>query len=314
VSKVAVQPETDSLSAFAVIPVGIGARVRFFWLDGAKVAVPKDDPYAPPGARWNAASMPMFNAWGSYGVEIADTNTERLFGFGLYGAGLEPGYKGHHPVLVWFEWVIPGEEPEPEPVADYKLVKRLQLAPHGFCDLRDEIGSFSDMPVLDSERRGFSDVITLVVHHSGSDEPHTPLSIARWHVLQKPGDRDPTIPYHFCIDEDGKLFWTAKLIWTTYHAGVWEVNREGVGACGLGDLSERDPSAAMVETFRWLIYALSEFFGGGWGCHRGLYLMGHGDIVGTACPGLLKRALIWQGDWPAPLEGIDEVADGGSPS
>jgi hypothetical protein len=195
----------------------------------------------------------------------------------------------------------PGPTPDPPGPGGYKLVKRLQVAPHGFCDLRSEIESFSNLPLLAEEQRDFSRVTTLVIHHSGSDAAHTPLSVARWHVLEKPGQRDPTTPYHFCVDQQARLFFTARLTWSTYHSGHSEVNRSSVGICVLGDFSARDPSTQQVETLRWLIAALGEFFGGGWGQYRGLYLAPHGMITATACPGRLREALVWQGDWLSPI-------------
>lgn len=315
VVRVEVLPEWDSMSAFAVLPSGDPGPAVWTWADGGTVTDPKDDAYAPPAARWNAASMPMFNPWGAYSVKI-EGNSEVLVGFGLYASDLNIEYKGHHPVIVTFDRVDPGagdgdggEEPTEPP---YRLVTRLATAPHGFADLRDEIESFSDLTRLERERREFRDVRMLVVHHSGSDEAHSPLSVARYHVLDKAGSKEATIPYHFVIDQEGRLHFTARLVWVTAHAssvGPWD--RISVGACVLGDLRERKPSGAQVEALRFLLACLHEFFGGGWGRYRGLWVVPHGAITGSECPGRLLDEFVWR-DWAGapffrepPGDGVD---------
>lgn len=107
VARVEVQPGTDSMSAYAVANA---EEVRFSWPDGDHVVVPKDDAYAPVGARHDAASMPMFAGWGAYSVEVVG-NSETLQGFGLYGDNLELTQARHHPVLVTFQHVSSGAIP-----------------------------------------------------------------------------------------------------------------------------------------------------------------------------------------------------------
>ncbi|NIN68179.1 MAG: hypothetical protein GTO63_26415 [Anaerolineae bacterium] len=109
VVRVEVQPGTGNMSAFAIVDA---ETVRFSWPDGEYVVGPKDDPYAPPGARHQAASMPMFAGWGGYSVEVVG-NSERLSGFGLYGDNLELNGIQHHPVLVTFVQAGPGAEDSP---------------------------------------------------------------------------------------------------------------------------------------------------------------------------------------------------------
>jgi hypothetical protein len=111
VVRVEVQPGWHSMSAYAIADAD---GVRFSWPDGEFVVAPKDDAYAPEGARRGAASMPMFAAWGGYSVEVVG-NSEVLQGFGLYGDNLELTVAGHHPVLITFELVDPGSE-DPDPV------------------------------------------------------------------------------------------------------------------------------------------------------------------------------------------------------
>ena len=104
VNRIEVQPATDNFSLFAVLPTGSGAQVRFSWPGGEVICSPKADPLAPGGAREWAASMPMFAPWGAYAVEIVG-NSCRVDGLGLYDSNLDHRFKGHHPVLVFFERV-----------------------------------------------------------------------------------------------------------------------------------------------------------------------------------------------------------------
>jgi len=120
VTRVEVRPGTQNMSAYAKADAD---AVRFSWPDGQYTVSPKDDPYAPLGARERAASMPMFAVWGSYAVEVVG-NSQVVRGFGLYGDHLELTQGQNHPVLVTFvladasgEDPIPVEPVTPEPPA-----------------------------------------------------------------------------------------------------------------------------------------------------------------------------------------------------
>jgi hypothetical protein len=321
-ARIEVQPEADKMVLYAVLPVGAAVQVRFSWTGGEHFAAPKADHYEPEGAREWAASMPMFAPWGAYAVEVVG-NSERVSGLGLYGSDLDPRFKGHHPVLVYFERVtgVPGPEPEPEPEPEplpdlepqpgrgdppgrpntepYKLLTA--FARRGIpdvVDLRNEIESFSNMPELDQLWRPLTLIRLVVLHHSGSElKTQTPISIARYHVEKKGA---ATIPYHFCIDFDARLFFTARLCWRLPHSGKESTNAEGIGVCVLGHYDEQQPTDAQLETLRRLIWSvLPEFAGGDWGQYRGLYVVPHGRLVNTLCPGAnLLDALIYRGQWP----------------
>jgi hypothetical protein len=313
VTRVEVQPGTDNMSAYAVVPAGSGCMARFSWPDGFAEFAPKADPLAPEGAREWAASMPMFGAWGSYAVEIVG-NSEKVSGLGLYGAGLEVGYTDHHPVLVYFERVTgsePEEEPEEQPDEEpeepmeedkYSLMRAFpKRGIEDVVDARPEIESFSDQEALQALWRPFSLIRLVVVHHSGSDlATQTPLTIARYRVLEK---GDPTIPYHFCVDLEGRLWFTARLCWELPNSGKSATNAESVSVCVLGDFREHGPTAKQLDTLRRLVWwVVPEFLGGGWGQYRGVYVIPHGRLVATACPGSnLVDALVWEGSWPDGL-------------
>jgi hypothetical protein len=192
------------------------------------------------------------------------------------------------------------EAVEPQPTQDegYNLLKAFPRAGiEGVVDLRDEIESFSDMEALYRLWRPFRTIRLVVVHHSGSElATQTPLSIARYRV-QKQGD--PTIPYHFCVGFDGRLYFTARLMWRLPHSGKQATNAEGGSVCVLGHYGKQQPTEAQLDTLRRLIWwVLPEFLGGDWGLYRGMYVVPHGRLVATECPGEnLVDALVWEGDW-----------------
>jgi hypothetical protein len=205
----------------------------------------------------------------------------------------------------------PGPEPTPEPEdVPYKLLKAFPKAGiEGVVDLRDEIESFSDMEALYRLWRPFRTIRLVVVHHSGSElATQTPLSIARYRVQEK---GDPTIPYHFCVGFDGRLYFTARLMWRLPHSGKQATNAEGVSVCVLGHYGKQQPTEAQLDALRRLIWrVLPEFLGGDWGVYRGLYVVPHGRLVATECPGEnLADALVWEGAWAKALPFRSEPAD-----
>jgi hypothetical protein len=209
----------------------------------------------------------------------------------------------HRPVVFKVEeagHAAPDPPVDPPPNPDkYKLVRGLFNAGiQNVVDLRPEIESFSDMAELTGTWVPHDARDTVTWHHSASDKYHDPIRIARYHVLEKKGAKDATIPYHFCILPDGTLCFTAKLIYYTKHTHSYVHNRRSLGICVLGDFTKGDPTAAQLDTARRLIYALNEFYGGGWGKFRGFYMTTHRRVSSTACPGNLEHLLIKAGDWP----------------
>jgi hypothetical protein len=327
ITKVEVQPEADKMVLYAVLPPGAAVQARFSWSDGEHFAAPKADPYEPEGARQWAASMPMFAPWGAYAVEIVG-NSQKVSGLGLYGSDLDHRFKGHHPVLVYFERVTGQPAPQPEPAPEpepaptpaptptptpppppippptparpYDLVHA--FAPHGIIDvvdLRNEIESFSNMPQLAKLWRPFKLLRLIVLHHTGSElATQTPISIARYHVDKKGA---ATIPYHFCVGFDGRLFWTGRLCYALPHSGKDSTNAEGIGVCVLGHYDKQQPTPAQLITLRRLIWrVLPEFCAGAWDQYRPLYVIPHGRLVYTLCPGAnLLDAFIYAGPGPA---------------
>jgi len=186
------------------------------------------------------------------------------------------------------------------PEIPYTLKRRLEMAPHGFEDLRAEIEKISDMAALNASARRdaqgnplFHKIEFIVVHHSGNPNPHTPMSTAQ----QAMKEGEPTIEYHICI-QNGKVFWTARFVYVTNH--TYGFNSRSIGVCVLGDYSTKEPNPQDLEALRFVIAALYEFFGQGWGQFRLLGLVPHMWVKNnsTACPGKIWSRALWDGQWP----------------
>ncbi len=180
---------------------------------------------------------------------------------------------------------------------EYTLAGRLKEAPHGFTDWREQIEAISDMPRLELGRRQFGDLKMVVVHHSGA-KPSSIMDLARWAIYTR---GQPTIPYHMIVTGDGMLHFTARLAWATQHTFLH--HGDSVGVTFMGNFVDEPPTQEALETMRFLIRALWEFFGQDWGEYRPLALVPHnlvwnGETWFTQCPGKAWDALIWGGDWP----------------
>jgi len=324
VTGIEVQPDTNSLNAFAIYPEGEQVSAIFFWADGEYVSKPQADAARPIGARSWSADMPMFNPWGTYGVKL-EGNSESIFGFGLYDSDLSIGRTAHRPVLVRFAWVS-GEEPvepppeppepplppvEPEPDILYRLVARLEQAPHGFQDLRAQVEMISDMSRVTAESLAahridangnplFGNLRQIVLHHLGGTY-YGALNMVAWAINDDPDIDHATSPYHFLIEKSGKILFLVAVKYLTYHAGGRH-NTYSIGIC-----FEDDATEEQMEAGRFLIASLYEFFGAtGWGSFRLTSLVPHSDfsyvkngqIWHTSCPGAVWPKILWSGDWP----------------
>ena len=315
ITKVEIQPQTDNQSVFAVIPMGEQMGAEFGWGQTIEVKYPKADAYAPNGAREWAASMPMFAAWGSYSVRLAG-NSEMLRGIGLYGDALQLTHTAHHPTLVYFERVNPAEPPEPqpepspqpepgpgpepEPDVAYSLLGGLERLGLVVVDLRKQVKSLSKLDQI--PQRGFGDMNGIMVHHTGSNGPQTPMGILQMHMQDRGW---PTVGYHFIIDWEGEVYFMAPLVWEIHDCGY--LNPEVIGIGVMGDFTDSVPDMKQIRSLRLLICGLWEFLGQGWGQYRPCYVLPHsylgyvnekGNLWHMACPGKLKEALIWDGQWP----------------
>ena len=194
----------------------------------------------------------------------------------------------------------PGPEPGPTPEVPYSLLAGLERLGLVVVDLRKQVKSLSKLDQI--PQRGFGDVNAIVVHHTGSNGPQTPMGIVQMHI----NDRGwPTVGYHFIIDWEGEVYFMAPLVWEIHDCG--DLNPEVIGISVMGDFTASVPDMKQIRSLRLLICGLWEFLGQGWGQYRPCYVLPHsylgyvneqGKLWHTACPGKLKELLPWAGSWP----------------
>jgi hypothetical protein len=332
VSKIEIQPGTDNFSLYAIASQAQGARsASFFWADGQTTASFKADAYTIPEARQWAASMPMFNLWGSYGVAMLDDleNSESVNGLGLYQQEGEQIVKktGHHPVLVYFE-KVPGDEgaadavpepsdpvtPEPEqPEVPYSLAARLRKAPYGFEDLRAQVEATPGVNMAAVKKESlaagridaagnplFHKLTKVILHHLGGPLS-TPLGMVQWEVNQNTEVKHYTAPYHFLVLQTGEIKFLVGIKWLVHNAG----SRDNADSVAI--VFEDEANEKQMEAGRFLIAAIYEFMGQGWGAFRLMGLLPHsqigyvndqGKLWHTTCPGEVWPKILWSGPWP----------------
>jgi len=313
ITKIEIQHLTENQSVFAILPWCTDFKLQMFWVDGESGwAEPKSDALAPEGARVWAASQPIFRGgWGSYGIKL-NVNAEGLWGIGLYeyhDGKLQMGMTAHHPTLVYFTLVAPPEAPEPpeppEPIPDipYTLKGRLQQAPYGFEDLREDIKAISNMQTVVAESLSakridnagnplFGNLRQIVLHHLGGTY-YGAMNLAKAGIQEG----NATAEYHFIVERSGKIVFLVPVKYLTHHA-------YGANENGIGIVFEDEANEKQLEAGRFLIAALYEFLGAeGWGSFRLTGLLPHsmvwnGEDWHTACPGNVWPMILWSGEWP----------------
>jgi len=141
-------------------------------------------------------------------------------------------------------------------------------------DLADQLPRH---PQRQYRTRTLDEIEHLVVHHTASSPDITPQQIAAYHVqrLDWPG-----IGYHFMVDPAGQIYMTNRLEAISYHVGL--ENETGVGVCLIGDFEQRPPPRPQLEATARLLAWLVGLTG-----LEATYIVGHGDLVPTQCPGQL---------------------------
>jgi len=112
------------------------------------------------------------------------------------------------------------------------------------------------------------------IHHSATHATVMPEAMARYHVREK--DR-PGIAYHYVIGPQGTIWWCNDDDLFTFHGNGHNV---GIGVCLVGNFTSAPPTAAQLESARWLYHELRRRYGD-------LPLVGHNTAAGAAteCPG-----------------------------
>jgi len=225
------------------------------------------------------------------------------------GIGMIPGTV-HCTVNVIFQYLEVAPEPQPEPPTPepppekYILVARLNQAPHGFKDYREQVKSVAGVDMkavtLESFMAGridesgaplFGKLDMIVVHHLGGAY-FGALELVEWAVNDCEEVHHDTCPYHFLIEKSGRILFMVAIKYLIHHA-------YGANNTGIGIVFEDEANEKQMESGRFLIAALEELMGGGWGASRHLGLMPHsmvwnGKTGHTTCPGAV---------WPKILRG-----------
>jgi N-acetyl-anhydromuramyl-L-alanine amidase AmpD len=117
----------------------------------------------------------------------------------------------------------------------------------------------------------------IVIHHSASHFSTTIEDIQAWHYANGWSG----VGYHFVIHADGSI-WEGRPIETqgahAYQDKDHEANTDGIGICLAGNFMTAIPTEAQMASLVWLIQDI-------WKIYLGIGVIGHKDVMATACPG-----------------------------
>lgn len=118
----------------------------------------------------------------------------------------------------------------------------------------------------------------IVIHHSASG-PH-----ATWQTIQDWHSRNgwSGIGYHYVIHADGSIYRGRpedKAGAHAYQDTKHEANSDGIGICLVGNFMSSQPTVAQIN-------ALVELIRDIWTRYPGIPVIGHNDVMATACPGV----------------------------
>lgn len=112
----------------------------------------------------------------------------------------------------------------------------------------------------------------IIIHHSASIDT-TASTIHSWHL----GQGWSGIGYHFVIKQNGEIERGRPIDTIGAHAGT-AGNVDSIGICLTGNFNMEDPTNKQLNSLILLIRYLREKYGN-------LDVMGHKDVMATACPG-----------------------------
>lgn len=117
-------------------------------------------------------------------------------------------------------------------------------------------------------------IARIIVHHEGSvsAEGGSAVAIHRYHR----SIGWAAIGYHFIIERDGAIREGRPMSKVGAHATGY--NADSWGVCLIGNLDIAPPMAAQVASLTQLLQWLR-------GKHPGIEIVGHGELMATACPG-----------------------------
>ncbi len=119
----------------------------------------------------------------------------------------------------------------------------------------------------------------LVIHHSASGNNTTIQDIHSWHLA----NGWIGIGYHYVIYADGTVY-RGRPEWAigahAYQDATHEANSDGIGICLIGNFTLASPSSDQMESLIGLVFNI-------WQRYPNIRVIGHKDVMATACPGEL---------------------------
>jgi N-acetyl-anhydromuramyl-L-alanine amidase AmpD len=117
----------------------------------------------------------------------------------------------------------------------------------------------------------------IVLHHSASNASTKYNDIHMWHL----NNGWSGIGYHYVIHSDGGVY-RGRPEWArgshAYQDEKHEANSNGVGICLSGNFQLDNPTEAQMQSLTLLIHDI-------WTRYPGIPVIGHKDVMPTACPG-----------------------------
>ena len=117
----------------------------------------------------------------------------------------------------------------------------------------------------------------IVLHHSASGPGTTWQDIHHWHTDQGWAG----IGYHYIIQADGSVYRGRPEGMKGAHAyqdDQHDANSDGIGICLAGNFETGYPTVGQLASVVWLIKDI-------WTRYHGIPVIGHCDVMPTACPG-----------------------------
>lgn len=119
----------------------------------------------------------------------------------------------------------------------------------------------------------------IVLHHSASGLNTTIQDLHRWHLAKNWAG----IGYHYVIYPDGRIYRGRPEKARGSHAyqdDKHEANTDGLGICMIGNFQDNKPTESQMSSLVRLIYDI-------WTRYPRLPVIGHKDVMPTACPGAM---------------------------
>ena len=117
----------------------------------------------------------------------------------------------------------------------------------------------------------------IVLHHSASNGATTWMDIHQWHI----NNGWAGVGYHYIIHADGSVYRGRPEGMKGAHAyqdDQHDANSDGIGICLAGNFETGYPTVGQLASVVWLIHDI-------WTRYPGIPVIGHKDVMPTACPG-----------------------------